>query len=193
MTLLLLNAFSTFSPLFFSSGTVYFIAKTYTQRVSRLWACIAIAVWCFCECCTGIALLAQLHAAAMSEATARTGFLLVLVIPILWLLCSIALIARSVNVALVACSLNFVAHYVFLGTLLQSAGVGAAILIFAGSFWVFWTGCFSASLLLLIRRNSMKRLADATIDYYRVKSMANAYHEKSAAFDAMKRRAQTLV
>lgn len=164
--LLLLNAFSTFSPLFFSSGTAYFIAKTYTQRVSRQWACVAITTWCFCECCTGIALLAHLHVAALNNIMTVTGFVLVVLIPLLWLINSIAMLTRFVAVALAASFLNFIAHYIFLGTLLHSAGFGAAVFIFIGSLWVFWNCCFSASLLLLLRRNSMKRLTDAAVECY---------------------------
>lgn len=164
--LLLLNAFSTFSPLFFSSGTAYFMAKSYTQRVSRQWACIVIITWCFCGCCTGIALLSHLHAVALNNIESAIGFYLVILIPLLWLANSIALLLDFVGVSFFISSANLIAHFIFFCNLLHIAGKAAALFIFFGMMWLGWSCFFSFSLFLLLRHRAMKPIADAAVACY---------------------------
>jgi hypothetical protein len=175
--MLLLNVLSTFSPLCLSSGSALFVAKIYTQRISRLWAVIAITVWCVSEFCMGLALLAFMHAAALNlvqSPTVYVGYTLVAAIPLLWLGVSCALVARAIEVSIVLCALNFVAHFVLLGIVFHSSGGGAALFALVGSAWISWTGCFSISLSILLRRGAMKRITDVAVPFYKLRDAESA-------------------
>lgn len=184
--MILLNAFSTFSPLFFSSGTAFVVARRYTQCVSRLWAAIAVFAWCVSECSTGLALLSFLHSSAgiggvaASTHSTTVGYVFVAGIPLLWLTASIALLCRAVLTAFVACLLNLVSHYIFLGVLLPRIGFGAAVLIVFATVWLLWSMCFSVAVLLMIRKSFMKRFSDATIKLYQGSS-GFSYRPESTA------------
>jgi len=181
---MIINLISTFSPLFLSSGSVFFISRLYAQKGLTLWAVLAIVVWCISECCLGLSLLGFLHSVKRADKTttaAYIGYMNVVLIPILWFSVSLAIITRSFGIATAISFVNFIAHFLLIGVVMAETSSGVAILVVLGSAWVFWTCCFSAAFLLYVRKGAMKRYSDAAAQQFRVRSYLSNRDDNGSA------------
>ena len=164
-----INAAATFAPLVLSSGSVFFMARAYAQRVSKWFAMWVIAVWCVSQVSMGLSALLFLHTVERTNLPIPAMSLcIVMLLLTLWLVVSCMFVCHALSIVAVPALLNIVVHFVFVGVALSASGKVAMLLALLGTLWAMWTLLFAVSFVLYLRRKSMTRLSDAVMDRMRV-------------------------
>lgn len=186
---MLVNIWVTFAPLILSSGTVHFMARAYAQRNPYLSAICAIAFWCLCDSCTGLALLGFVHSLQDRRDHVESneyfsgpviiGISCIVLLQILRLLSSIAIVMRAFNASIVLNAINFVVHYVIIGVVLtetldDGVALSISIMFVTGSIWICWALWFSISFSLFTQRSLAKRVADHVVAQWRTDAIYGA-------------------